>query len=216
VIYESNEVERTENRFIETFSETNELFDQQDFWGVDAKYSFVNKDREAFPTLGFQLSLQAGYKNNVSTEKGYSYVIPEIGFDYKLVPSGNLVLATNLSGHINFGDDFEFYQAATLGANNGLRGYRNQRFTGNRAFVQSTDLRLNLTRVKTGWFPLYLGIYTGADYGRVWLKNDDSKKWNNSFGGGVFVNMANMLTGNISAFNSDDGLRLAFKLGFGF
>jgi len=214
--YESNEVERTENRFIETFPEDNELFDEQDFWGIDAKYSFVNKDREAFPTLGFQLSLQAGYKNNVATEKGFSYLVPEIGFDYKLIPSGNLVLATNIRGHLNFGNDFEFYQAATLGANNGLRGYRNQRFTGKRAFVQSTDLRLNLTQVKTGWFPIYLGVYGGADYGRVWLKDDDSERWNNSFGGGVFVNMANMLTGNISAFNSDDGLRLAFKLGFGF
>ncbi|MFK7783008.1 metallophosphoesterase [Psychroserpens sp.] len=214
--YESNEVERTENRFIELFPENNELFDKQDFWGVDAKYSFQNKDREAFPTLGFQLSVQAGYKNNVSTEKGFSYIIPEIGFDYKLIPSGDLVLATNFKGHINLGNDFEFYQGATLGADNGLRGYRNQRFTGKRAFVQSTDLRLNLTRVKTGWFPVYLGVYGGADYGRVWLNDDNSDKWNNSFGGGLFVNMANMLTGNISAFNSDDGLRLAFRLGFGF
>ena len=150
-------------------------------------------------------------------DKGFvAYVMPEIGFDYKLIPSGNLVLATNFRGHINFGDDFEFYQAATIGANNGLRGYRNQRFTGKNAFVQSTDLRLNLTRIKTGWFPVYLGVYGGADYGRVWIEDDNSKKWNNSVGGGVFVNMANMMTGNISAFNSDDGLRLAFKLGFGF
>lgn len=214
--YESNEVERTRNRFIEVFPEDNELFDQQDFWGIDAKYSFVNKDKNAFPTLGFQISMQAGYKNNVSTEKGFSYLIPEIGFDYKLIPSGNLVLATNFRGHLNFGNDFEFYQGATLGASNGLRGYRNQRFTGKRAFVQSTDLRLNLTRVNTGIFPLYLGVYGGADYGRVWLPNDDSEKWNNSFGGGVFMNVANLITGNVSAFSSDDGLRLAFKLGFGF
>ena len=216
LLYESNEVARTENRFIETLPEDNPLFDKQDFWGFDAKYSYENKDREAFPTLGFQLSLQAGYKNNVSTEKGFSYIIPKMGFDYKLIPSGNLVLATNFIGHINFSNEFEFYQGATLGANNGLRGYRNQRFTGKRAFAQSTDLRLNLTQVKTGWFPLYLGLYGGVDYGRVWLDNDSSKKWNNSFGGGVFINMANMLTGNISAFNSDDGLRLAFRLGFGF
>jgi len=214
--YESNEVERTENRFIAQTPKNNELFDKQDFWGVNAKYSFINKDRKAFPTLGFKLIMEAGYKNNVSTEKGFAYMMPEIGFDYKLIPSGDLVLATNFRGHINFSNDFEFYQGATLGANNGLRGYRNQRFTGKRAFVQSTDLRLNLTDVKTRLFPIYLGVYGGVDYGRVWLSNDQSEKWNNSFGGGVFLNMANMLTGNISAFNSDDGLRLAFKLGFGF
>ena len=32
----------------------------------------------------------------------------------------------------------------------------------------------------------------------------------------IFFNGANMIVGNLSAFNSDDGLRLAFKLGFGF
>ncbi len=139
-----------------------------------------------------------------------------LGFDYKLVPSGQLVLATKLKGHINIGDDFEFYQGANIGANNGLRGYRNERFTGKSAFVQSTDLRLNLRKVKTGILPLNIGIYGGVDYGRVWVEDDNSEKWNNSFGGGLFVNVAGFDVGNISAFNSNDGLRLAFKLGFGF
>ena len=40
--------------------------------------------------------------------------------------------------------------------------------------------------------------------------------WNSSIGGGVFANAADILTLNLSAFNSDDGLRLAFKVGFGF
>jgi hemolysin activation/secretion protein len=82
--------------------------------------------------------------------------------------------------------------------------------------VQSTDLRLNFTRIKTGWLPLYLGVYGGLDYGRVWIKDDTSNKWHNSYGGGLFVNMVDMLTANFSVFNSNDGLRLAFRLGFGF
>ena len=216
IIYESNEVERTANRFIENLPVDDAVFDKQDFYGVDAKYHFENKDNDAFPTLGMQVALQAGYKNNVSTEKGFGYLIPELGFDYKLVPSGQLVLATNLRAHLNLGDDFEFYQGATLGANSGLRGYRNERFTGKTAFVQSTDLRWNFSDLKTGLLPIHIGIFGGVDYGRVWLDNDNSDKWNNSFGGGLFVNMANMMTANISAFNSDDGLRLAFKMGFGF
>ena len=64
--------------------------------------------------------------------------------------------------------------------------------------------------------PLNIGIYTGIDYGRVWIDEEDSDKWNNSFGGGIFINGADLITGNISAFNSDDGLRLAFALGFAF
>lgn len=216
VLYESNEVERTEDRILENLPADNRVFDMQDFYGIDAKYHFANKDNEAFPTLGFQTSLQVGYKNNVDTSKGFGYIIPELGFDYKLIPSGQLVLATDFRAHINLGDDFEFYQGANLGAKTGLRGYRFQRFTGKSAFSQSTDVRWNFGSLKTGLIPIHIGVYGGADYGRVWIDGDDSDKWNNSFGGGFFVNMAKMMTANVSAFNSDDGLRLAFQLGFGF
>jgi predicted phosphodiesterase len=217
VSYESNEVDKTAERFIaEPNAIASSVFDQQDFYGADAKYEYANSDNAAFPTLGMLFALQAGYRNNVSTSKGFGYIIPELAFDYKLLPSGQLVLATKLKGHFNLGDDFEFYQAANLGANNGLRGYRNERFIGNSAFVQSTDIRLNLRQVKTGLLPLNIGVYGGVDYGRVWLDGEDSDKWNNSFGGGIFANAANMMTLNLSAFNSADGIRLAFKLGFGF
>lgn len=216
LLYESNEVERTPGRFVEFIPASDPVFDMQDFYGIDAKYAYANKDSDAFPTLGFQTSLQVGYKNNIDTSKGFGYIIPELGFDLKLVPSGQLVFATDFRAHLNLGDDFEFYQGATLGARSGLRGYRFQRFTGKSAFSQSTDIRWNFGSLKTGVLPIHLGIYGGADYGRVWIDGDDSNKWNNSFGGGFFVNMAQMMTANISAFNSDDGLRLAFQLGFGF
>jgi len=215
VSYESYEVEETEGRFInELIGDNIEV--SNNFFGADAKYQYANSDNKAFPTLGMMFALEAGIKNNIDTSKGFGFLIPEIAFDYKLVPNGQLVLATKLKGHINFGDDFEFYQGANIGANNGLRGYRNERFTGESAFVQSTDLRLNLRKVKTGILPLHIGVYGGVDYGRVWIEGEDSDEWNNSIGGGIFANAASMMTFNLSAFNSDDGLRLAFKLGFGF
>lgn len=215
VSYELNEVEETEGRFINLV--LNGIIEVSDsFYGIQTKYQYSNSDNEAFPTLGMLVAFEAGYKNNVDTSNGFGYIIPEIAFDYKLLPSGQLVLASKLKAQINLGDDFEFYQAANIGANNGLRGYRNERFTGKSAFVQSTDLRLNLRKVKTGLLPLNIGLYGGADYGRVWVKDEDSDRWNTSIGGGIFVNAANMITGNISAFSSDDELLLAFKLGFGF
>jgi hypothetical protein len=213
--YESIDVEDTEGRFINSIIGDNvELTD--DFLGIEATYGFVNKDNKAFPTLGMETKINVGYKTNIDDSKGFGYIIPELGFNYKLISNGQLVLASKIKAHINFGDDFEFYQGANLGANNGLRGYRNERFTGKRAFAQSTDLRLNLRKVKTGIFPLSIGFYGGFDYGRVWLENDNSRIWNTSIGGGIFANMADMLTLNLSAFNSDDELRVAFRLGFGF
>jgi hemolysin activation/secretion protein len=160
--------------------------------------------------------LQTGFKNNADSNKGFGYIIPALGFDYKLGAEGKVVLATLLKAHVNLGDNFQFYQGANLGANNGLRSYRNERFIGKSAFVQSTDIRWNFTNLKTGLMPFSIGIYGGLDYGRVWIEDDNSEKWNNSVGGGFFVNFAGLAAGNFSIFNGDDGLRLAFKLGFGF
>ncbi|WP_298555526.1 metallophosphoesterase [uncultured Algibacter sp.] len=221
--YESIGVEETNNRFINTFYVTNGQENHKDFIGVEAMYSYQNKDNEAFPTIGMQTSLEFGYKSNLEESKGFAYFIPELGFDYKLVSSGQLVFATNAKAHFIFGDNFEFYQAANIGANNGLRGFRNERFSGKNSFSQSTDLRLNLRKVKTGLLPLNIGVFAGFDYGRVWVDNElvfdsafNSSKWNTSVGGGVFANAADIMTLNLSAFNSNDGLRLAFKVGFGF
>lgn len=225
IFYESNEVDNTSGRFISIPGVVpNTVFDKQDFYGIDANYHFENKDNESFPTLGFHFDVQAGYKNNVDTEKGFGYIVPEIGFDYKLISSGQLVLATGVRAHINLGDDFEFYQAATLGARNGFRGYRHERFSGKSALAQSTDIRWVFNNMKTSVVPLRIGIYGGFDYGRVWIEDalvnnpavNNKDDWNTSLGGGFFINMAKMMTLNVSAFNSDDGLRLAFQLGFGF
>lgn len=216
VFYESNQIERTEGRISSILPVNHPVFNKQNFYGVDAKYHFENKDNPAFPTLGFYLDLQTGYKNNIESNKGFGYFKPKLGFDYKLIPSGDLVLTANFRGHINIGDDFQFYQAANLGSNNGLRGYRKQRFTGKNAFVQSTDIRWNFTDLKTQLVPIQIGVYGGVDYGRVWVKNDTSNKWQNSYGGGLFINFANMLTGNISAFTGAEGTIVGFKMGFGF
>lgn len=223
--YESIEVEETNNRFINTFFIANGEENHKQFVGVEAAYSYQNKDNEAYPTLGMHTGLDIGYKINIDESKGFGYVIPQLGFDYKLEPSGQLVFATTAKAHLIFGDKFEFYQAASIGGHAGLRGYRNQRFSGKQSFYQSTDIRLNLRQVKTQLLPLDIGVYGGFDYGRVWVVDDlvigntlvnNSNKWNTSIGGGIFANAANIVTLNLSAFNSNDGLRLAFKLGFGF
>jgi hypothetical protein len=215
--YENYDVEETEDRFIEDFFSGNNRDTQQDFFGVDAEYSYANSDNEAFPTMGMAFSLHGGYKTNLSESgRAFGFFIPSLSFDYKLIPNGRLVLATKFKGHFNIGDNFEFYQGATIGANNGLRGFRFQRFNGKTAYFQNTDLRLSFRKRKTGILPITPGIYGGFDYGRVWLPGEDSNTWHNSYGGGFFINGSNVLSANFGLFNSTDGLRFAFGVGFGF
>ncbi|WP_073178865.1 metallophosphoesterase [Flagellimonas flava] len=217
VSYEDIEVEETEDRFINQFFVANGEENEQSFFGVDAEYSYSNTDDNAFPTLGMDFSLHGGYKTNLTTSgRSFGYIIPSLSIDHRLSSNGQLVLATKIKGRVNFGDGFEFYQGASIGANDGLRGFRFQRFTGKSSFYQNTDLRFSFRKQRKGVLPFTPGIFGGFDYGRVWFPGDSSDKWHNSYGGGFFVDGAGILSANLGLFNSSDGIRFAFGIGFGF
>ncbi|MEM9678799.1 MAG: metallophosphoesterase [Bacteroidota bacterium] len=223
VNYESIEIENTEGRFINEFLQTNIQPDRDEFIRTEFNYNFTNTDSDAFPTLGVNFDLHFGYVTNINNSNDYSFLNPSLGVAYKLSSDGQWVLASRVDGQINFGDEFEFYQAANIGANNGLRGYRNERFSGKRAFFQSTDLRYNLKRVKTSVVPIEYGLYGGFDYGRIWVDDDlvadpsfNDDTLNTSIGGGLFINMVDTLSMNLGLFTSSDNLRATFAFGFTF
>jgi predicted phosphodiesterase len=220
VKYQIIKIENTFDRFVRSqFIGNNPIFENQKFINSEASYHFENTDNTAFPTMGMKTELIAGYTSNLNNDNNFGYLIPSISFDYKLVSSGQLVFATKLKTHFTFGDSYEFYQAATIGGNDGLRGYRNQRFTGKNSFYHSSDIRLNFRQMKTSLVPLNIGVFGGFDYGSVWGQQDSSfknTKFNTSLGGGIFINAANMISGNISAFNSEDGVRFSLTFGFAF
>lgn len=215
--YEAIEVGNTPGRFVsQLLNVPRRVFNNQNFVGGELSYHFSNTDNAAFPTLGMAINLATGYKSNIDESTGFGYFKPELSFDYKLTNNGRLVFATKLGGQMIFGNDFEFYQAARLGARNGLRGYRFDRFIGKSSFYQSSDIRINVKKMKTGLIPLTIGIYGGFDYGKVWLPNIPTGDWNTSVGGGFIFDAADMMSASIAAFSSDDGMRIAFALGFGF
>ena len=209
------DVDATEDRFItDLFQFTPSVFEDKTFGKVDVTYSFSGYDKPVFPTRGMFFEANAGASSNLEdTNRTFGYVKPSVAFYNSLIPSRKLVLKTMAQGQFNIGDDFEFYQAATLGGDNGLRGFREQRFSGNSAVAFGADLRLSLLKFKTGLVPLELGVYGGYDYGRVWVDGEDSDLWHDSVGGGLLINAVDTLSGSLSFFNSDDGLRIAFGFG---
>jgi len=214
---ESIEVEETSDRFINDFYQRNNEETRKSFVGSELAYSYENKDNNAFPSMGMATSLQVGYKKQIGeNQNGFAYVIPTLAFNYKLIPSGRLVLATKWKAHLNTGEDFEFYQAASIGGVDGLRGYRNQRFIGKSAYYQNTDIRFSLGKKRTSILPIATGFFTGFDYGKVWFPTIDSNTWHTSYGGGFFLNAADLLSVNLALFNSEDGARFTFGLGFRF
>tara|TARA_R110002051_G_scaffold143507_6_gene216506 strand:+ start:15460 stop:19176 length:3717 start_codon:yes stop_codon:yes gene_type:complete len=215
--YENISVEETNDRFINTFYQQNGEETNSDFVGAHASYAYENKDNVAFPTLGMSTSLQLGFKDNITVDGGnFGYIIPSLGIDYRLIPNGRLVFATKWKAHFNVGNGYEFYQAASIGGLDGLRGFRNQRFTGKTSYYQNTDIRFSLNKKRTRLLPMAMGIFGGFDYGRVWIPEMSSGRWHTSYGGGFFLNASDFITINTALFTSEDGPRFTFGLGFGF
>lgn len=213
--FETIEVDGTHGRLVNLPGAIpTRLFEHRQYGGIEAMYKFENYDSRSLPALGMAFYVQGGYKISFDEiERQFPYAEAGLTVIQKITPDDALVFATTLKGKAIFNNYFEFYQAATLGGNE-LRGFRRERFTGKQYFFQSSDLRYTLGAVKS-FLPLKYGITAGFDYGRVWLPEENSEKWHNSAGGGIWLNGADMLTVNTQLFYGSDGARLAVNLKFG-
>lgn len=217
---ESNKVDDNENGVIQTsFGADDDIFEDQIYVGGEVGINFNNKKGLlSLPRRGMEFGLIAGYKQTIDSDfdNKFSYVTPTVSFIYPIHESGLATLATKAQANFIIGDDYEFYHAATVGGNNSLRGFRNERFLGKTSFFQMTDLRVCLIEQRTGFVPLRIGVTGGFDLGRVWNENEDSEKWHNSYGGSIFINGFQAFTANIGYYQSVEDSRIIFTAGFRF
>ncbi|OXB24979.1 metallophosphoesterase [Flavobacterium tructae] len=205
-MFQQMRVEETKNRFIDIPNIINpEIFQSQTFGGAKIKYHFKNSDFAAKPTLGITFMISAAWLANLNeTRQNFPTLESLLGFTHKIDSNGKLVLATLLKGKAILNNNYEFYQGAALGGDTDLRGYRNERFLGSSYFSQSTDLRLSIGKIQKTIAPLTYGILGGFDYGRIWLDGENSRKWHQDYGGGLWLNAINVLTARITYFKSPD------------
>ena len=212
--YEGIKVEGTPGRFIAQLDPPpTELDKTQHFITAKGEYHYESYDNKVNPSRGMNFHLVAGGTQNLKEEEQvFGFVKPQIVFYNAISTNRKLVLKTDVRGQFNIGNNFEFYQGAQLGSDTGLRGYRKQRFTGRTAAVGGADLRYSFNSFRTALTPVQIGIFGGYDLGRVWVPNDTSKVWHSSYGGGLWVNTADLLSGTFNLFTGDEGLRFTFGL----
>ncbi|HEA30604.1 MAG TPA: hypothetical protein ENH91_11515 [Leeuwenhoekiella sp.] len=214
-LFENYRVNENPNRFFTVDNVDPKVFDNQSYVGAETTAYYNIDDADDFPTQSLYIGVTAGYKFNTSlADNNFGYVSANIEFSQKLIESGDLVFGTTLEGKTNFGEDYFFYHAPSLGGENGLRGFRDQRFTGDAYFYQSSDLRLRLKEYKTGILPVTIGLFGGFDYGRTWLSGDPSNEWHTSQGGGIWISGLSSFGLSMGYFNSVE--TNIFQVGFGF
>ncbi|WP_291962728.1 hypothetical protein [Maribacter sp.] len=214
-LFESFKVADNENRLFNPDNLEDAVFENQNYAGAELTGYYDRDDAGDFPSKAIYFGFAAGYKMNLNNNANkFGYASLKIGVDHKLESKGNLVLSTTAEykGLFDYNDVY-FYHTPSIGGNNGLRGFRDERFTGKSYFYQSSDLKLKLKRYVTAVSPVTIGMYGGFDYGRVWMPNENSNVWHTSQGGGFWISSLKALTFNIGYFNSKESNLI--QVGFG-
>ncbi|ROH97443.1 metallophosphoesterase [Chryseobacterium daecheongense] len=216
--FENNKVQRKGDRFVDISPEVNpEVFNDQQFGGANYTFSFKNLDNNAFPTLGMELVLNADWKTNLSNfDKNFITLNGTLSIDHRIDKRGNFVFANSSNVMWINNNNFEFYQAASIGGNNGMRAFRNDRFSGRSYFTNNSEIRWNFGRVRNNIIPVNMGILVGYDIGRVWNDHEDSQKWHQSVGGGFWMSIVEMFSARLNYFHGSDGGRISGGVGMTF
>ncbi|UMQ41117.1 metallophosphoesterase [Chryseobacterium sp. Y16C] len=216
--FENNKVQRKGNRFVDVSPDVNqEVFNSQQFAGANYTFSYKNLDNTAFPTLGMELVVNADWKTNLSNiDKNFLILNGSLSIDHRLDKRGNFVLANSTNAMWINNNNFEFYQAASIGGNNGMRAFRNDRFSGRSYFTNNSEIRWDFGRVRNPIVPANMGILIGYDIGRVWNDHEDSRKWHQSIGGGFWMSIVETFSARLNYFTGSDGGRISGGIGMTF
>jgi len=120
-----------------------------------------------------------------------------------------------MGGSMNIGD-YEFFQAASVGGNSNLRGYRYTRYSGDANVYQNTEFRFKLFDFSTYIAKGELGILGFNDVGRVWLEGEHSSIWHHGYGGGIWIAPFSISVISATLERSKDEMAGLFSLKFKF
>ncbi|HKP31105.1 MAG TPA: BamA/TamA family outer membrane protein, partial [Chitinophagaceae bacterium] len=162
--------------------------------GGKAAMLINNLNSELFPTRGIYWNTELNFLAGVTDGSGALTKINSDMIVYASMaqPAKTVAVLKVGAGHI-FNKKFEYFQALTLGANNFLRGFRKDRFSGNSIFYASLELRQKLFTSKWYVIPGDVGLVLYNDLGRVWYFAERSRRWHNAYGGGLYYVPFNMV-----------------------
>jgi hypothetical protein len=189
--YQAAQVKRSEDRLIGQTRDQrirpSDLFYPKYHAGVKLGYIFDNRDNKALTTRGthFHTELTALQAINGDT-RNQTRLTSELSFFMTFRLPARFTVANRVGTALNFGS-YEFYQAATLGGTENLRGFRRTRFAGTNSFYNNTELRFRLFGVPSYQYPMQVGALGFFDVGRVWQEGENSKTWHQGYGGGIWL-----------------------------
>jgi outer membrane protein assembly factor BamA len=183
--------------------------------GADARVAIDSRNNPTIPTRG--LALDGGIRQLFGLNGG-SKALTQVNIDMRIFMSlfsyQRLVLATRWGWAKNYGK-FQFEQAQYLGGTDNLRGFRKQRFAGRAMLYNNAELRIKVANFNTYLFGGVFGVQIFNDIGRVFSDDEESKRWHDGFGGGIWLSPIKRFVVTASLTHSKEE-NLLPRLTFGF
>lgn len=186
------------------------------FAGVVVNFINNTRNNEVLPTLGSYINLKLqGYTGLNSYSNNFGKLTGSVALYKNLDSRANFVIAERFGGEVTVGKH-AFYQSSFLGGEGTLLGYRQFRFAGDQSFYNNLEMRVKLADFVSYIFPGQFGLLGFHDIGRVWKNGENSDKWHNGVGGGMYFAPASMAVIRFVAGHSDEGWYPYIALNFRF
>lgn len=189
---ESIKIEETNNRFIKDAAAEldSNVFERKYYTGAFMNYQYNTLDNQLFPRKGIRLKAAMNYSWNVRDDINLIRLSYESAFFFS---RGKWTAALRSGMATNLDDEFEFFQANTLGGTENLRGFRRDRFSGKTSVFQNTELRYKINRYNGYIFRGEYGVLSFVDHGRVWSPGEQSDSWHTGYGAGFWIFIYNKI-----------------------
>jgi len=167
--------------------DSNNIYALKTYVGGKLSILINNLDNVLLPTRGVQWKTDFTALGGLTdASKPYTSLRSDMVVHAALSDPAKIVVVVKVGGGHIFSKNCEYFQTLNLGANNYLRGFRKDRFSGTSLFYSSLELRVKLFESKSYILPGAVGLVGFNEFGKVWLKGQKSDRWHNSYGGGFY------------------------------
>ncbi len=184
------------------------------YLGVNANFRIDTRDNKVMPQRGIVWETEAlGYYSLREDGKNFIKVRSDVSFYLSFRKDPRVVFAFRFGGAANIGK-YEFFHANFLGGKTNLRGFRSNRFAGDNSFYQNTEVRFKITNIKSYVFNGQLGVSLFNDVGRVWFDGENSKRWHDGYGVGIWLVPFNFTALTLTYNRSNEDSLVDFKFSY--
>lgn len=177
---------------------------------------FDNRDNTGLPLSGWYLKASGSITPRIFNARDMFW---SANFDLRgYLPLGfvkNSALAVRVTGE-KVGGVYPFHMAAFLGGSKSLRGYKNERFSGDASLYGTAELRLELGSIKT-IIRSKIGTFIFTEAGRVFKNGEASELWHASNGIGMYLSFLDrsiILSGHIGVSGEQVNLSAGTSVNF--